>query len=75
MKKYISIQAAAAQATLFGLFALIVLFIFSDAEPFSLFVFYKVLGFLLIGLFCCLWKVFKAKGWLDKVEDFCKEED
>lgn len=75
MKKYISIQAAEAQAVLLGLFVFIVLFIFSDAEKFSMFVLSKVVGFLLMGLFYYLWKVFKAKGLLDNIENFCKEED
>lgn len=75
MKKYITIQAAAAQAALFGLFALIVLFICSDSPKFATFVLIKVVGFLLAGLFYYLWKVFKSKGWLDNIEDFCKEED
>ena len=72
MKKYISIQAAAAQAVLLGLF---VLFLFSDSHEFATFILVKVVGFLLAGVFYYLWKVFKAKGWLDNIEDFCKEED
>lgn len=75
MKKYVSIQAAAAQAVLLGLFVFIVLFLFSDSHKFATFILVKVVGFLLAGVFYYLWKVFKAKGWLDNIEDFCKEED